>query len=133
MSRVECDLFNLCEVVLGVLIEEELSNFTERELVLGPDVGHVEDINLLLLPYFFSLFRCHSLEHNVPTGEVALLDGLVKVLGGVVGTIVEGIFLRDKSSALPRFKVELAVNPVFYKSVYVIDVVVEKNLPPSLF
>jgi hypothetical protein len=133
MSRVECDLLNLCEVVLGVLIEEELSNLTERELVLRPNVGHIEHINLLLFPYFFSLFRCHGLEHNVPTREVTLLDGLVKVLGGVVRTIVERILLRDESSALPALKVQLTINPIFLKSVYVMDVVVEKNLPPSLF
>lgn len=122
MGRVECDLLNLCEIVLGVLIEEEFSNLTEGELVLGPDVGHVEHVDLLLLPYFFGLFRCHSLEHNVPTREVALLNGLVEILRGVIRAIVEGVFLCDETSALLALKVQRAIHPICLKSVFVLDV-----------
>ena len=50
MGGVESNLLDLGEVVLCVLVEEELSDLAERELLVGPDVGQVEDVDPLLLP-----------------------------------------------------------------------------------
>jgi hypothetical protein len=97
---VEGDLLDFGEVVLHILVEEELSNFPQRELGLGPDMRHVEDVDLLLLPDLLCLLGSHCLDLDVPTGEVALLDGLVEVLRRVVGSVVERVFLRDEGSAL---------------------------------
>ena len=49
-GRVEGYLLDFGEVVLGILIEGELANFAEGELLVWPDVGEVEDVDLLLLP-----------------------------------------------------------------------------------
>ena len=80
----ESDLLDLGEVVDGVLIESELTDLAERELLLWPNVSQVEDVDLLLLPEFLGLLRCHGLNLDTPLGELATLDGLVQVLLRVV-------------------------------------------------
>ena len=51
-------LLNLGEVILRVLIEDELSNWAERELREWPDLGEVENI----VVEFLSLLWHHSLQ-----------------------------------------------------------------------
>lgn len=77
---VVSNLLDLGEVVDGVLIQSKFTNLLARELALGPDVGQVEDVNLLFLPNFLSLLWCHGLNLNIPLGEFATLDGLVQIL-----------------------------------------------------
>jgi len=74
---VECGLFDFGEVVLGVFVEFETADFAERELLLRPNVGQVEDIDLLVLPEIFSFFGGHGLEGHRPGGELLALDGFV--------------------------------------------------------
>lgn len=112
VRRVKSNLLNLREVVLGVLVQEELSDLAELELVLGPDVGHVENVNLLLLPQLLGLLRRHGLDADIPTGVVALLNSLIQILGRVVGRVVGRVFLGDESSALLGLKVQLHVHPL---------------------
>ena len=50
------------------------------ELVLGPDLGVVERIEVEL----GVLAVAHDLHLHLPLGEVAALDGVVQVFGGVV-------------------------------------------------
>jgi len=50
MRGVEGYLLYFCEVVFGVLVEGEFADFSEGELFVWPDVGEVEDVDLLLLP-----------------------------------------------------------------------------------
>lgn len=112
VSRVESNLLNLGEIVDGVLIQRELANLGERELLLRPHVRQVEDVDLLLLPQLLGLRSRHSLNFDAPLGEIATLNGLVQVLGGVVGRLREGIFLCDELGALQRLEVNLVVHPV---------------------
>jgi len=112
VGRVECDLLDLGKVVLGVLIEEELSNLAQRELLVRPDVSQVEDVDPLLLPQVLSLLGSHGLEADVPAREVASLDGVVKILLGVVGAVVGRVLLGDERGALLALHVHLCVHPV---------------------
>lgn len=112
VSWVESNLLNLGKVVDGVLIEGELAHLRERKLLLGPHVREVEDVDLLLLPQLLGLSGCHSLDFDAPLGEITALDGLVQVLGGVVGRLREGVFLCDELGALQGLEVDLIVHPV---------------------
>lgn len=57
MGGRESNLFNLSEVVLGVLVEHEFPKLAEREVLLRPDLGEVKDI----VTEFLCLFWSHSL------------------------------------------------------------------------
>ena len=112
VSGVEGDLLDLGEVVLCVLVEEELSDLAQRELLVGPDVGQVEDIDPLLLPQVLSFLGSHGLEADIPAGEVTSLDGVVQVLLRVVGAVVGRVFLGDERCALLALHVHLCVYPL---------------------
>ena len=78
---------------------------------MGPDVCQIENVDLVGFPELFGLLGGHGLDFERPFGEVALLDGLVEILLGVVGGVVGGIFLGDEFYALLGLHVELAVDP----------------------
>ena len=63
---VECNLLNLREVILCVLIQGEFANLTKRELLMRPNVRQVENIDLLLLPELLGLLGGHGLELDRP-------------------------------------------------------------------
>lgn len=75
VGGVEGCLFDFGEVVLGVLVEFEAADFAERELLLRPDVGQVEDVDILFLPEIFGFFGGHGLKRDRPGGELLALDG----------------------------------------------------------
>ena len=75
MGGIESCLFDFSEVISCVLVKLEDTDFAERELLLWPDVGQVEDVDLLLLPQIFSFLGRHSLPGDGPGGVVLLLDG----------------------------------------------------------
>lgn len=112
MRWVEGYLLDLGEVVLGVLVQGELSDLAERELALGPDVRQVEDVDALVLPDILGLLGRHGLDLDVPAREVALLDRLVQILSREVGTVVERVLLGDEVCALLRLEVKLHIYPV---------------------
>jgi len=109
---VEGDLLNLGEVVLDVLIQEELSDLAEGELALRPDVGQIEDVDLLVLPEVLGLLGSHGLDLNIPTRELAVLNGVVEILLVSVRGVVVGVLLSDEASTLLRLEVDLSVNPL---------------------
>lgn len=112
VSRIESDLLDLGEVVLHVLVQEELADLAERELLLGPDVGQVEDVDALLLPELLGLLGGHGLPADVPARVVLALNSIVQVLLRVIGAVVGRILLGDEGSALLALHVHLAVDPV---------------------
>lgn len=77
----EGSLLGLSEVVLDVLVKSELTESSERELVVRPDLGEVKDGPLELL----SLLGGADLDVTSPRGERATLDGVEEVFLGVVG------------------------------------------------
>jgi len=109
---VEGNLLDLGEVVFSILVQCELADFAERELVMGPHVGQVEDVDLLLLPKILSFLGGHGLELDTPFWEVTLLDSVEEVFLRVIGRVVGGIFLGNELRALLRLHVHLGVHPV---------------------
>jgi hypothetical protein len=112
VGRVEGNLLDLGKVVLDVFVQEELSDLAERELALGPDVGEIEDVDLLVLPQVLSLLGGHGLDLDVPTGELAVLDGVVQILLMGIRRVVVGVLLSDEACALLRLEVDLGVDPL---------------------
>src|SRR5690242_2344370 len=111
MRRVESNLLNLREVILRVLVQDELSDLTQLELILWPDVCQVEHIDLLLLPQLLGLLGSHGLNADVPAWIFTLLDSLVQVLRRIVRRVVGRIFLGNEAGALLRFEVKLHIHP----------------------
>lgn len=111
MCGVEADLFDLGEVVGGVFVELEFADFAEREFGVWPDVGEVEDVDLLGLPELLCLLWCHGLDFECPFWEIAFGDGLVEVFLRVVWGVVGRVFLGDELDALLGLHVELTVYP----------------------
>lgn len=63
---VEGYMLSLGKVVDGILVEGEVADLGQRELLLRPDVGEVEDVDLLLLPQllgFLGVIVCTSTDH----------------------------------------------------------------------
>jgi hypothetical protein len=56
MGRVEGSLLNFCEVVGRVSVKGHLAEFSERVVLVWPDLGQIEDIDLGL----FSLLGSHG-------------------------------------------------------------------------
>jgi hypothetical protein len=112
VGRVEGDLLNLGEVVLDVLVQEELSDLAERELTLRPDVGEIEDVDLLVLPEVLGLLGGHGLDLDVPSREVTLLNGVVQILLMSIGRVVVGVLLGDEACTLLRLEVDLGIHPL---------------------
>lgn len=112
VGRVECDLLHLGKVISRILVENHLADLATGELLLGPDVGQVEDIDLLVLPKLFGLLRGHGLDLDGPAGIVTPLNGFVQVLLRIVGRILGRLLLSDILDPLHGLHVELAVDPV---------------------
>jgi hypothetical protein len=112
MSWVKGNLLNLREVVPDVLIQDELSNLSKRELVLRPNMCQVKDVDTLLLPNFLGLLSGHGLNLNIPAREITLLNRTVKILCRVVRAVVCGVFLGDETGALLRLEMQLHIDPV---------------------
>lgn len=52
MRGREGNLFDLGEVVLNVPVEGPFADWSQRDLLLGPDLGEVEDVPAELLGFF---------------------------------------------------------------------------------
>lgn len=105
-------LLNLGEVVLGILVECEPPDLTERELGMWPDVSEVKDVDFLILPQILSFLSGHGLNGEGPGWEVAVLNGLVEVLLRVIWWLAVGLLLSEELGALIRDHMKLAVNPI---------------------
>ena len=136
VRRRERDLLDLGEVVLDVwergrerrvssrpregyedegrgrgrtLVERKDADLAERELLVAPDLGEVEDVVAELL----GLLGRHRLDAEVPRRVLALLDRLEQVLAGVVRVLagdLDRLLLREELGALTRLVVELGVD-----------------------
>lgn len=82
---VEGNLFDFGEVVGGVFVERELADLAEGELLVRPDVGEVEDVDLFVFPELFGFLGRHGLDFETPFREFASLNRLVEILLCVVG------------------------------------------------
>jgi len=58
-------------VVLWIAVEFHLSDFHEREVGVGPDLGEIERIPLELV----GLLLGHDLDFEGPAWELAVVDG----------------------------------------------------------
>lgn len=112
VGGVEGDLFDFGEVVASVFVQDEFADFAAGKLSLRPDVGEVEDVDVLLFPDFLGFFGGHGLDFDGPSGKVALFDGFIKILLGVVGRVIGRVFLGDKLDTLHGLHVKLTINPV---------------------
>jgi len=83
MGRREGGLFDLGEVVLGILVENKLSDGSERVLAVGPDFGEIENV----VSEFLRLVGGHSLNIDLPGGGFSRLDGLKQGLSTMVGVL----------------------------------------------
>jgi len=83
-------LLDLGEVVLGVLVEDEFADGSERELLVRPDFGEIENV----VAEFLGLLRGHGLDVDSPRGEVARLDGVEESLSGIVGVLTSQLGSR---------------------------------------
>lgn len=91
-----------------VAVHSQTTNLLEREILMRPDLGHIEDI------YFVSLglFGAHQLDVDIPNRIIASLDGLkhvldhiVRVLSGNLGSFFAGEILYS----LLRFDVDFGI------------------------
>lgn len=73
-------LLNVLEVVVGVAVESQPTNGSQRVVLLWPDAGDVKNIPAVS----FRLLWIHGLEVHRPGGVVPLLNGIVQVLDMVV-------------------------------------------------
>lgn len=85
----EGNLLDFGKVVLCVLIEGEFAEGSERNVLLGPDFGQIEDVPAEL----FSLFRREDLQIAGPRRIVAILNAIEEVLGVPIW-IIGGHFAR---------------------------------------
>ena len=111
VGRVEGSLLDLCEVVGNVSVEDKLSELSEWVVLMRPDLGQVEDVDLALL----GLLRCHDLDVGLPLGEVSSVDSLEEILGGVVGSgtgKLGSLLLSQELDTLLGKQVDLDVDPV---------------------
>jgi len=111
VRRVEGGLLDFGKVVLRVPVEDDLAKLAERVVLVRPDLGEIEDVDVALL----GLLRRHGLNVGLPSREVSLVDGLKQVLGGVVwgGTGELGcLLLGEELDTLLGEEVDLGVDPL---------------------
>lgn len=114
VGGIEGGLLDFGEVILGVFVEGELANFTEGELLMRPNVGKIEDVDLLLFPEFFGFFGGHGLPFHSPGGTFAAVNRSKEVLLGVVGRLRLRFLLCQELCTLLRFHVHLTVDPLAF-------------------
>lgn len=111
MRRAEGNLLNLGKVILCILVQDDSSNLFQWELALWPNVCQIKYIDLLLLPKLLGLLGSDGLDVHSPAREVALFNGVVEILLGVVGGVVSGFFGGDPFDALVGLPVDLDIDP----------------------
>jgi len=109
VRRREGDLLDFGEVVLDVFVEGELSDGSERELLLRPGLGQVEDVVTELL----GLLGSHDLDVEGPRRELSLLDRFEEILVREVGVLsghLSSFLVREGLDTLVGLVVELDVD-----------------------
>ena len=77
------DLLDFGKVVFGIAIEREFAERSQRNLLLRPDLGQVEDIPAELL----CLLGGQNLQIAGPAGILAVLDAVEEILRVPVGVL----------------------------------------------
>jgi len=80
MRGRKCSLLDLCEVIFRVFVERQLSEAAEREFLLRPCFGEVEDTVL----EFLGLLGRHDLYVDGPRGKLLALNGVKEVFGCMI-------------------------------------------------
>lgn len=75
MSRAECNLLRLREEFVNVPVKLKLSNVSDRQNILRPDLSSIKDIKVELV---LAGFRA-DLDTESPSRELAIINGSVKV------------------------------------------------------
>lgn len=104
----EGNLLDLGEVVLGVLVQGELAEGAEWDVLLGPDLGQVEDVPAELL----GLLGGEDLDIDGPAWVFTLLDRLEEILGVPVWVLageLTGLLVVEGLVALVGLEVDLHV------------------------
>lgn len=114
MGGIVGSLLDFGEVILGVLVEGEFTDFAEGELLMRPDVCQIEDVDLLLFPEFLGLLGGHGLPFYSPGRIFATVNCFKKIFLGVVWRLGLGFLLRKKLGALLRLHVHLTVDPLAF-------------------
>ncbi len=90
------------------MIEREFSKRSQREVLMWPNLGHVENIP----PVLFCLLGAHDLNISSPAWEVSLLDVFKKVLYVVIGIFtcnLRSFGVCEVLDSLVRFKMDLDI------------------------
>ena len=80
MGRRESKLFDFSEIILDVLVEGHSAEWSQRDLLLWPNLGEIEDVPA----EFLGLFWREDLNVAGPARVVTLLDGVKEILGIVI-------------------------------------------------
>lgn len=80
MGGSESGLLGLGVEVLRVLVKDKSADLLERVVAMGPDLGQIVDVESIVI----GISDGHDLSVPSPGGEVALLDIVEKVHGGVI-------------------------------------------------
>lgn len=79
---------------------------------MWPDVGEIENVDLLLCPSLLGLLLRHDLDLHGPRREVSLLNGLVKVLLSVIVGLGSSLIAGKVLDPLVGDHVELGIDPL---------------------
>lgn len=132
VGGVVCGLLDLGKVVFCVFVKGEFADFAEGELLVGPNVGQVKDVDLLLLPEVFGFFGGHGLPCYGPGWIFATFDCFEEVFLGVIWGLCAGLFLCQKFGPLFGLHVHLSVHPfafLVYKLQGVSGITVHEAVP----
>lgn len=83
VGRREGGLLDLCKVILGVFVQDELADWAKWELGVWPDLGEIQDV----VAEFLSLLRGHGLHIDCPRWEISRLDCIEKSLDTVLSVL----------------------------------------------
>lgn len=78
----EGGLLDVAGEVLGILVEDEAAKLLERELVSGPDLGHVKGVKAEKVGV--GLLGLHHLDEGSPLNLLAGLNGVPEVTLGII-------------------------------------------------
>src|SRR5438552_4154189 len=81
-GRESC-LFDFGEIIDGILVEGHFTESAKRDFTMRPDFCQVKDIPT----EFLGLFRGEDLDVTCPRWEIARLDLVEEILGGVIGVV----------------------------------------------
>lgn len=101
-------MLSLSMVVLGVSIKGHLSNLLQGIVGVGPDLGDVKHVELIVV----GILHGHDLHEPAPRGEFSCLNGIVEIPSGpvlVLDSLLLGLFSSEVLNSLVSLEVVLDV------------------------